>query len=106
MSQQIQWQGEETVAQLDTALSNGEEVTVSFGPEAREDLVAMAQHLDPLNEKPDLKRPGLYPVQAVLGANKHEHIKPLAQVHSTADNNGYLIDLDPDAGTMRFDKEA
>ncbi|HKL77949.1 MAG TPA: hypothetical protein VJ985_06235 [Gammaproteobacteria bacterium] len=106
MAQEMQWQGEDSVATLAAALDNGEEVIVHFGTEAAEDLAAMARHLDPLNEKPDLKRPGLYPVQAVLGANKHDHIKPLAQVHDQADNNGYLVDLDPDAGTMRFHKEA
>jgi hypothetical protein len=106
MAQEIQWQGEESVAALASALDSGEEVIVQFGEAAKEDLAAMARHLDPLNEKPDLKRPGLYPVQAVLGANKHEHIKPLAQVHDQADGNGYLVDLDPDAGTMRFHKEA
>lgn len=104
MAQDIQWQGEESVDLLSQALHNGDEVVVWFEGEPVQDLVAMARHLDPLNEKPDLKRPGLYPVQAVLGANKHDHLKPLAQLHDVADNNGYLVDLDPDEGSMRFHK--
>jgi|GEM_PF-5435486 hypothetical protein len=104
MAQDIQWQGEESVDLLSEALHNGDEVVVWFQGQPAQDLVAMAQHLDPLNEKPDLKRPGLYPVQAVLGANRHEHIKPLAGLHDIADSNGYLVDLDPDEGTMRFHK--
>ena len=43
-------------------------------------------------------------MQAVLGDNRHEHIQPLAGVHDIADSNGYLVDLDPDEGTMRFHK--
>ncbi|MFA9459705.1 hypothetical protein [Thiohalorhabdus methylotrophus] len=104
MARDIQWQGEAAMDLLSDALDNGDEVVVWFEGEPVQDLVAMAQHLDPLNEKPDLKRPALYPVQAVLGAGKHQHIKPLAQLHDKADGNGYLVDLDPDAGSMRFHK--
>ncbi|HKJ71844.1 MAG TPA: hypothetical protein VKA55_08850 [Gammaproteobacteria bacterium] len=106
MAQEIQWQGQETVELLSQALHNGDEVIVWFAGEPVQDLVDMARHLDPLHEKADLKRPGLFPVQAVLGANKHEHIKPLADLHDVADGNGYLVDLDPDAGSMRFHKGA
>ncbi|MEF8793438.1 hypothetical protein [Thiohalorhabdus sp.] len=104
MAQEIQWQDGNSLDLLSEALHNGNEVVVWFEGEPAQDLIAMAQHLDPLNEKPDLKRPGLYPAQALLGANRHEHIQPLSRLHETADNNGYLVDLDPDAGSMRFYK--
>lgn len=105
MAQDINWQGEESVNLLTEALEKGDEVVVWFEGEPVQDLVTMARELDPLTEKPTLKRPELYPAQALLGAGKHEHLRPLARAHSVADNNGYLVDLDPDAGTMRFRKE-
>ncbi|MFP4560904.1 MAG: hypothetical protein ACLFRB_07950 [Thiohalorhabdus sp.] len=105
MAREIQWHNDDSLDLLSAALDSGDEVVVWFEGEPVEDLVAMARHLDPLNEKPDLKRPGLYPVQAVLGAGRHDHLRPLAQLHDKADGNGYLVDLDPDAGSMRFYKE-
>ncbi|HKJ88646.1 MAG TPA: hypothetical protein VKA48_09085 [Gammaproteobacteria bacterium] len=104
MARELQWQSEKSLELLSEALENGDEVVVWFEGEPVEDLVAMARHLDPLNEKSDLKRPDLYPVQAVLGAGRHDHLKPLAQLHDKADANGYLVDLDPEAGSMRFHK--
>jgi hypothetical protein len=104
MDREITWQDSDSAEELTNALNRGEEVLVRFPEAAREDLEAMARGLDPLNELPDLRRSSLYPVQVVLGAARYSQIGALAQAHDAADGNGYLVDLDPDAGTMHFHK--
>lgn len=106
MDREINWTDEDSIAALTGALSAGEDTRVHFPDQAREDLEAMARGLDPLNELPDLRRSNLYPAQVVLGAGRYPHIGALAQAHDAADANGYLVDLDPDAGTMHFHKAA
>ena len=106
MAREINWSDDNSIEAITSALNAGEDTLVHFPEAAREDLEAMARGLDPLNELPGLRRSNLYPVQVVLGAGRYPHIGALAQAHDTADANGYLVDLDPDAGTIHFHKAA